>query len=85
MYFNVCFSAMALLFVGAVGVVLLFIESPQRIAAVFGAVGVSVTGLVAQMTRMWRQKVSADMLLALCGVLGEDQLTAVITDLLKRM
>jgi hypothetical protein len=50
---------------------------------VFAAVGVTVTGLIKQMTSLWRQKVAADTLLVLCPVADERQLRTIISELLN--
>jgi hypothetical protein len=84
-YFNVCFGAVVVLFVLAIGIVLFFLKSPTQMAAVFGAVGVTVTGLISRMTSLWKHKVSADALLALIPVATEEQLKTVIETLLKRL
>jgi hypothetical protein len=83
-YFAVCFGAVGVLFVGAAAVAAMYLRSPTHITAVFGALGITVTGLIRQMTQLWKDKVAADMLLVLVAVADGPQMKKIVERLLKR-
>ena len=84
-YFSVCFGAVGLVLVGAAVIVVRHLDSVGTIQAVFAVLGISITGLTAQMTSLWKQKVSADMLLVLVRNVEHDQLKSVLDTLLARL
>lgn len=83
-YFAVCFAVVVLALIGAGIVTVRFMDSPQRIAALFAALGISITGLMAQMVSLWKQKVIADAILVLSRNLDEPQLKPMLDGLLGK-
>lgn len=83
--FWVCFGSLIVLFALSLFVVLRYIEHPDRIAAVFGVTGLSVLGVVTQMVRLWKEKVSADLLLVLAASFKHEDIRAIIDILLKKL
>lgn len=84
-YFLVCFALVVLALIGAGVIAVRYLDSPERIAAVFGVLGLSVTGLITQLVSLWKQKVIADTLLVLCRNLDESTLKPVLDTLLAKM
>jgi len=84
-YFSICFAAVLLVFLGAGTLAVQYVDSPQRVTAIFSAVGVTVMGLIAEMTSLWKQKVAADTMMVLCTVADDDQIQRVIDHLLKTL
>src|SRR5699024_1578232 len=70
-YFFTCFAVIVLGLAAAGAIALRFLNSPTEIAAIFGALGLSVTGLITQLISLWKQKVTADTVLVLCRNLDE--------------
>src|SRR5262249_55588419 len=64
-YFRICIVVLLVLFVGACALVLRSLNTPSAVAAIFGVTGVSLMGTITQMVKLWKAKVSADMMLAL--------------------
>jgi multisubunit Na+/H+ antiporter MnhF subunit len=84
-YFAICFGCVVALFIGAGIVAVRFVDTPSRIAAVLGALGISVMGLITQMASLWKQKVASDMLLVLCREADEAHLQKIIDGLLEKL
>lgn len=84
-YFTLCFGAVLIVFLGAASIAVKYLDSPQRITAIFSALGITVTGLIVQMTSLWKQKVAADTMMVLCTVADDEQIHKVIDRLLKTL
>jgi hypothetical protein len=84
-YFRTCFAAVLLVLAGAAFVTLRYLDSPDVIRAIFGVLGISVSALTVQLTSLWKQKVSADLLLVLARNIDEAQLKTVIDTLLAKL
>ena len=84
-YFTVCFVAVLLVFLGTGAIAVRYMNSPERITEIFGALGVSVMGLIAQMTSLWKQKVAADTLIVLCSVADDTLIQKIIDTLLTKL
>ena len=84
-YFAISFAAVVVVFLGASLIVAGSLGDPERIRAVFAALGISVVGLITLMVNLWKQKVSADMLIVLCGIADDAQIHKVINKLLNRL
>jgi hypothetical protein len=54
-------------------------------ATIFGVLGISVTGLMAQMTSLWKQKVLADTVLVLCRNVDDTRLEPFLEALLNKL
>jgi hypothetical protein len=82
-YFLVCVAFLVVLFAGSCYVIIHFIDKPKDAAAVFGVTGISFTGLIAQMSSLWKKKVTSDMLLVLAGQLQPSDLKGIVDVLLR--
>ena len=82
-YFVICVIALIVLFVGAFLVVLRSLSSPKEIEAVFTVTGVSFSVLFGKMVRLWKDKVSSDLILVLAAKLRPEQLAGIIDVLLR--
>lgn len=84
-YFIACFAAVLACLFAAGAITLRFLDSPDRVRAIFGVLGISITGLTMQLTALWKQKVSADLLAVLARTLTEEQSSAVLDKLLDKL
>jgi hypothetical protein len=84
-YFSVCFAVVLLILAGAAAITLRYLDSPDTIRAIFGVLGISITALTIQLTSLWKQKVSADLLAVLARNFDEDQLKTVVEALLAKL
>ncbi len=84
-YFRICFGAVLLVLVGAAVITLRYLDSPATIRAIFGVLGISITALTVQLTSLWKQKVSADLLVVLTRNVDEDQLKRILDFLLAKL
>ena len=82
-YFTLCVALLLLLFAGATILVLRSLNKPGQIAGIFGVTGVSFMGIVAQMVRLWKQKVNTDMMLVLAGNMRPQDFKAVVEIVLR--
>jgi len=85
MYFRVCFALLVVLFVGCGAMVFNFLNEPSKAGAVFGVTGLSFLGIIAQMLKLWKQKVTSDLTLALAGSLPPQQLLTALETILKEL
>jgi len=84
-YFNISVGAVLATLVAAAAITLKYIGSPDAIKAIFGVLGISVSGLLALLASLWREKVRADMLLVLVRNVDEEQLRKVIDVLMSKL
>jgi hypothetical protein len=84
-YFALCFGAVIVTFMLSAALAVRYLDSPQQLSAMFGALGLTLTGLLARMAGLWKQKVTSDTLLALCAVADNDQRNTIVNALLKRL
>src|SRR5215203_853261 len=84
-YFVVCVAVILLVLLGAAAIALRYLDSPDHIRTIFGVLGISITGLVAQLVSLWKQKVMADTVLVLCRSLDELTLKPVLDVLLAKL
>jgi hypothetical protein len=82
-YFNLCVLMVLLLFVGSVVLVLVNLNSPARVTAIFGVTGLSFAALIKQMVSLWREKAHSEAAYALAARLPAEDLKGVITILLQ--
>ena len=85
LYFRACFVSLVLLFVGCIALVFNFLNEPSKAGAVFGVTGLSFLGVIAQMLKLWKQKVASDFTLALAGSLPAQQLLTALETILKQL
>ena len=82
-YFLVCVGMVLVIFVGACTVAVKYISDPTFVKQVFAATGVSITGLVLQMMKLWKEKVNSDMVLVLARNLSPTDVRSILEILLK--
>lgn len=84
-YFQLCFAALLLLFTGSCVLVVTFLNDPGRLGALFAVTGVSIVGLIAQMVSLWKQKVTADIIVVLARSLQPGDVRGVIEVLFAKL
>jgi hypothetical protein len=84
-YFAACFAAILLVLIGAAAIAVRYLDSPGTIRAIFSVLGISITALTVQLTSLWKQKVSADLLGVLARNVDDDHLDGVLEALLKKL
>ena len=85
LYFLVCVIMIALLFVVSVGVILANLHRPDVIKVMLGAFGISTSGLIAAMIRLWRVKTNTEFLMLLALNMDAETVTTVINILSRRL
>lgn len=85
MYFAMCFAAVLLVLLGAAVITVRYLDSPATIRTIFGVLGISITALTIQLTSLWKQKVSADLLAVLARNVDESQLKGLLDTLVARL
>ena len=84
-YFQLCFGALLLLFTACCVLVVTFLNDPRRLGALFTVTGVSIVGLIAQMVSLWKQKVTADVIVVLARSLQPGDVRGVIEVLFAKL
>jgi hypothetical protein len=84
-YFQLCFSAMAILFVGSCVLVGRLLHDPSRLGVLFTVTGVSIAGLIATMLSLSKQKVIADIAALLAQSLQPGDVRAAIEVLFAKL
>ena len=85
MYFAICFAAVLVVLAGAGLITVRYLDSPSTIRTIFGVLGISITALTVQLTSLWKQKVSADLLVVLARNVDESQLKGLLDTLVSRL
>jgi hypothetical protein len=85
MYFAICFAAVLVVLAGAGVITVRYLNSPSTIRTIFGVLGISITALTVQLTSLWKQKVSADLLAVLARNVDENQLKGLLDTLVARL
>ncbi|MDN3583962.1 hypothetical protein [Mucilaginibacter flavus] len=62
-----------------------FLDNAKALAAVFGGMGISLTGLISYMTYLWRQIVAIDLAIAMADRLQPEMILSIINSLLSRI
>jgi|ERR1700751_2305321 hypothetical protein len=83
--FVLCVAMVLLLFAIQLWVALSYISQPQLVKVVGGAFGISAAGLVFQMIKLWREKVTTELLLELLPTLDASVFRTVISVLVRRL
>ena len=85
LYFRVCFAALFVLFLGSSLIVLAYLDRPDTIKTIFTVTGLSQVGLVGQMIWLWKQKVTADLVISLAENLPPDQVQHIAEILIAKL
>jgi hypothetical protein len=70
-------------FLGACVLTVKYLSNPSVITGIFAASGISITGLVVQMMKFWKEKVNSDTVLVLARNLSPQDTRGVIEILLR--
>jgi len=81
--FFLCVAMVLVLFVGACWLVLTHLQQATFIQGVLAVTGISFVGLISQMVRLWKVKVSSDMILVLASSLNPADTRSILEILLK--
>jgi hypothetical protein len=81
--FFLCVAMVLALFVGACWLVLTHLQDTKFIQGVLAVTGISFAGLISQMVRLWKVKVSSDMILVLASSLNASDTRSILEILLK--
>ena len=82
--FYLYLAMLTVIFVGAIGLIAVFRESPSTIQAIFAASGLSLPGVLFLMNRAWKDKVTAGILIATVSIMSEKDLRRLTDDLWRR-
>ena len=82
-YFLVCVGMLLAIFIGACVIAVKYMSNPGLVGGVFAATGISITGLVIQMMKLWKEKVNSDMVLVLARNLSPEGVRGILEVLLK--
>ena len=82
-YFFICVGMVLLIFLGACVLTVKYLSDPAFVTKIFAATGISITGLVLQMMKLWKEKVNSDMVLVLARNLSPQDTRAIIEVLLR--
>ena len=85
LYFRICVGMVVFLFVGAIVIIAAFLSDPDHIAALFGALGISVLGVVRLMIKLMTEKKSTDVAIAMLGNLESAVSATVLKIMLKNI
>lgn len=83
--FVVCVVMILLLFAANLTVVLLHHDNLKLVVGTSGIFGISAAGLIAQMIKLWREKVATELVLGLLPALDPALLKTVITALIRKL
>lgn len=83
--FVLCVAMVLVLFAIQLWVALYSVSQPQFVKFVGGAFGISAAGLVFQMVKLWREKVTTELLLELLPNLDASVFRTVISVLMRRL
>ena len=85
LHFQLCFGALLLFFTASCGLVVKFMNDPGRLGTLFAVTGIAIVGLIAGMAFLWKQKVTADVLVLLTRNLQPGDLRGVIEILFAKL
>jgi hypothetical protein len=77
-YFVCCFVLLVLLFGTCFVLVIFALRNPTLIQSALAATGLSFFGIVAQMLKLWKEKVASDLTLALIADLKPENIPSVL-------
>jgi hypothetical protein len=74
-----------LIFIGMAVVVIYKLDEPDHLKTIFGATGLSLSGIIWYLHQLWKEKNATDLLITLVGVVEKDDLKLVLTALLSKI
>ena len=75
----------ALIFVIGIFILLIFVKDPAHAAAFFGAMGISVSGAIEYMRRIWKEMAQINLLIILSSNLNDEIMSSVIQTLVNKL
>lgn len=82
-YLFICVGMVLMVFLGACILTVKYLSNPSVITGIFAASGISITGLVVQMMKFWKEKVNSDTVLVLARNLSPQDTRGIIEILLR--
>lgn len=82
-FFLICISMIVLVFIGACAITVKYLSDPSAVTKIFAASGISITGLLIQTLKFWKDKVNSDTVLVLARNLSPQDTRAIIEILLR--
>jgi hypothetical protein len=83
--FGILFAIVVITYFGLLGIIFLHLRDPRSIAALFGAIGVTLASLIAYMRRLWKEQFAAELTLALLGNMQPQTLKATLEIMIKKL
>jgi hypothetical protein len=83
--FWICFSALLAVFVLSVVFLVQHSNSPAAIQKMSAATGLTIIGVVGIMTKLWQDKVKADLVLAMVSGMSEESLKDSLRQLVDKL
>ena len=77
-FFLVCVGMLVVVFVGAVVAAVVWFDKPTVVTAAFGVTGISLPWAINKMIGLWKDKVAADLLVALIGQLKPELAASIL-------
>jgi hypothetical protein len=75
----------ALVFVIGIFILLIFVKNPIHASAFFGAMGISVSGAIEYMRRIWKEMAQINLLIILSSNLSDEIMSSVIQTLVNKI
>lgn len=76
-------SMLLVIFAGSIALIIYYINDLDKVKLVFGIMGVSISGMIAYMTYLWRQVVGIELAIAMADKLKPEAMAAIINSLLS--
>ena len=83
--FYLVLGSLLFVFTAAISVVFIVGQDPTIVGALFGGTGVVVAGMITAITKIWKEKATIDVILALVGSIKEDALQSMLHVLLSKL
>jgi len=78
-------AMVGLVFIIGLVVLLTYIKEPSHAAAIFGAMGISVSGAVEYMRRLWKEMSQINLVIILASELDTEKISAIVEALIKKI
>ena len=83
--FWACFAALLAVLALSLAYLVQYRDSPAAITKMSAATGVTILGVVGVMTKLWQDKVKADLVLAIATGMSEETLKDALRQLLEKL
>ena len=85
LYFWMCASMIVILLVLALVLIFYWVDAPGKLQIIFGASGLSVGGLIYYMNKLWKEKVSTDLILILVSTVQQEVINSILVALVNKL